>query len=164
MTGDGHAHDAPGSSVDWSDEGPRRTPDSTDATRRRPRSTRRDRPRAPGAGTDRDAGSPGGDPPVDGDDRPRLGRGGQPSDAEAGPWDETVDGSVDVDELEARIHQQRASLQNVVDRYEAIIEAQQSAADGGRRATRREGLLDGARERASRLVTDLRIAIGSRRR
>lgn len=155
MTGDGPPLEHAGSSTDWSDDRLRAAepPGPTESRRNGPDRRRRARDLGDGAERPIDADEPGN----------RLA-----DEPDGGPVDEVgagVDGAGDqeLDELEARLNQQRTTLQNVVDRYEAIIEEQQSTgADGHEPAGRPGGLLGAARERAERFLTDVRIVIDDR--
>lgn len=155
MTGDGPPLEHPGSSTDWSDDRLRAAepPGPTEPRRNGPDRTRSTRDLGDGADRSIDADEPG----------DRLA-----GELDDGPVDEVrpgVDGPEDreLDELEARLNQQRTTLQNVVDRYEAILEEQQSTGlDRDQPAGRPDGLLGAARERAERFLTDLRIVLDDR--
>lgn len=155
MTGDGPPLEPAGSSTDWSDDRLRAAepPGPTEPRRNGRDRTRSTRDLGDGADRQLDADEPG----------DRLA-----DELDDGPVEEVragVDGPGDreLDELEARLSQQRTTLQNVVDRYEAIIEEQQSTgADGHEPADRPDGLVGAVRERAERFLTDVRIVIDDR--
>lgn len=156
MTGDGPPLEPAGSSTDWSDDRLRAVPEPpgpTEPRRNGPNRTRRPRDLDGGADRPLDADEPDG----------RLAD--EPDDGPVEAVRDGVDGPDDrqVDELEARLSQQETTLQNVVDRYEAILEEQQTAGADRREADdRQDGLLDAARERAERFLTDVRIVVETR--
>ena len=71
-------------------------------------------------------------------------------------------GHPEIDDLEARLHQKDAALQNVIDRYEAVLE-DQDPRDPNAANRRPDGLIDAMRDRVDELLTDVQIVVQSRR-
>jgi hypothetical protein len=137
MTGDGHAHEPPGSHTNWSgDDVARRlapSDGSTDRLEHTPAATVADQREHTPATT------------VEGDDRAR----------------DVDERARDVDELEARLVQRDADIQHVIDRYEAVLEDQEAAEQSGPRT---DGVLQTARRRLHRFLIDLEISFNRRLR
>lgn len=68
----------------------------------------------------------------------------------------------DVAELEARLDQKDASLQNVIDRYEALIERRRDEGPDGSDGPA-SSFADAAQKRLDRLRADVEILLNSRR-
>ena len=70
-----------------------------------------------------------------------------------------------VDELEAQLHQKEATLQNVIDRYEAVLDEREHDDPGSHETKHRpDGFVDATREWVDDVLTDVKIAFHSRRR
>lgn len=100
-----------------------------------------------------------------------LHRGGEPIGAGTSESDRTEGGTSagveprrDVHELEARLDQRDADIQHVIDRYEAVLEDRHEEVHDSRRSiTDPDGLVDTARSRIERVITDVRISLWQRR-
>lgn len=109
-------------------------------------------------GSDEDRADPGGGPPDEPVDSPRRDADATDRSTSAGGQDDP-----DVDELRARLRQKDATLQNVIDRYEVVLDERDSGDDrGGSR--RSDGFVDAARRRLDDVMTDIEMALRSRRR
>lgn len=69
----------------------------------------------------------------------------------------------DVDALETRLDRRDADLQYVIDRYEAVIESQRTDEDRRTMRSRPRRFVRSVRARFDALVTDVEIALRSRR-